>query len=158
MQRSQYIEGIRSRVRDTDNRLTGPADYDRALDTALRQLSHDRPLMADGALVAYAVNEDATADNVPLVYMDAVLDYAAYLLLTELAAYYAGNSDSTLPTADSVNHQTKDQRFSRLARICESRYYDRVGTSKAHNKHASAIANLASKRPRGIAYTDWLEA
>lgn len=157
MQRSQYIEGIRSRVRDTDNRLSDPADYSRALDTALRQLAHDRPLVVDGELVAYEVNEDATADNVPLVYMDAVLDYAAYLLLTELAAYYAGNSDSTIG-ADSVDRQSKEQRYSRLATVCENRYYTRVGVEKAHNKHASATANLASKRPRGLTFTDWMEA
>lgn len=156
MQRSAYIDGIKSRVRDTDNVLSDP-DYSRALDTALRQLAHDRPLVVDGALVAYVVTEDATADNVPLCYMDAVLDYAASLLLTELAAYYAGDSDSTI-NADSVDRQSKEQRYSRLATIYSDRYFERVSVSKSHNAHASATADLPRKRPRSIAFTDWLEA
>ena len=157
MQRSTYIDGIKSRVRDTDNVLINPDDYSRALDTALRQLAHDRPLVVDGALVAYAVTEDATADNVRLIYLDAVLDYAASLLLTELAAYYAGDSDSTI-NADSVDRQSKEQRYSRLAGVYTNRYFERVGVSKAHNTHASATADLPSKRPRNLTFTDWLEA
>ena len=156
MQRSAYIEGIKSRVRDTDNVLSDP-DYSRALDTSLRQLAHDRPLVVDGALVAYAVTEDASADNVPLCYMDAVLDYAAGLLLTELAAYYAGDSDSTI-NADSVDRQSKEQRYSRLATVYSGRYFERVSVSKAHNAHASATADLPRKRPRNLTFTDWLEA
>lgn len=157
MQLEQYIAGIKSRVRDTDNRLSDPSDYSRALDTALRQLTHDRPLMVESELVAYLVTEDATADNVPLAYMDAAMDYAAYLLLTELAAYYAGDTDSTI-SADSVDRQTKEHRYSRLAMVCENRYYTRVGVAKAHNKHASSTANLDSKRPRAAIFTNWLEA
>ena len=157
MQLEQYIAGIKSRVRDTDNRLSDPSGYSRALDTALRQLTHDRPLMVESELVAYLVTEDATADNVPLAYMDAAMDYAAYLLLTELAAYYAGDTDSTI-SADSVDRQTKEQRYSRLAMVCENRYYTRVGVAKAHNKHASSTANLDSKRPRAAIFTNWLEA
>jgi hypothetical protein len=157
MQRSVYIGGIKSRVRDTDNVLINPDDYSRALDTALRQLAHDRPLMVNGAQVAYAVTEDAVADNVPLLYMDAVLDYASSLLLTELAAYYAGDSDSTM-NADSVDRQSKEQRYSRLAKVYNGRYFERVGVTPVHNKHASATANLTSKRPRNLTFTDWLEA
>jgi hypothetical protein len=156
MQRSVYIGGIKSRVRDTDNVLINPDDYSRALDTALRQLAHDRPLMVDSAPIAYAVTEDAVADNVPLCYMDAVLDYAAGLLLTELAAYYAGDSDSTI-NADSVDRQSKEQRYSKMASVYSGRYFERVGVSKAHNTHASATADLPRKRPRNLTLTNWLE-
>ena len=156
MQRSAYIVGIKGRVRDTDQVLLDD-DYSRALDTALRQLTHDRPVWVDGVVTAYVVTEVAADDNVPLLYLDAVMDHAAGLLLTELAAHYAGDSDSTI-NADSVDRQTKEQRYARMARVYSGRYYDRVGVSKSHNAHASATANLTSKRPRNLTFTDWLEA
>ncbi len=88
---------------------------------------------------------DAMTDTIPPVNRDAVACYAAGLLCRELAAYYSGDSDSTIQ-ADTVDHQSQSMRFEKRGRELRQRYYESLGVNPKRNTAAGAVVDL-DRRP-----------
>lgn len=88
------------------------------------------PPLPVGALVRLTYTSDyvldATTDETPSLYIEAVAHYAAASLCRVLAGLYANTSDSTI-SADAVSYQSKSDQWRRLAKDYEARYYAAVG-------------------------------
>lgn len=69
---------------------------------------------------------NAVADTVPHAARHALASYAAGILCAELAAHYAGDSDSTIQ-ADSVDHRSKSQTWNTLANRLKGEYFKFLG-------------------------------
>ena len=94
---------------------------------------------------------DATRDTTPAGDREALASWAAALLLDQLAAWYAGGSDSTIQ-ADRVDHGSKSADFAARARALRKRYLDHLGIDRRRNAAAGAmvdfdIASSLGQRP-----------
>ena len=84
---------------------------------------------------------DALTDTIPAIHRDAVASYAAGLLCRELAAYYSGDSDSTI-AADTVDHGDQAMRWDKRGRELRQRYYESLGVNPRRNTAAGAVVDL----------------
>ncbi len=69
---------------------------------------------------------DAGADTVPIQDREAVANWAAALLLEQLATLYSGHRQPTI-NADSVDWQTKGRDFAARAKAKRQAYLDHLG-------------------------------
>lgn len=99
---------------------------------------------------AYTIKQqlDAGGDTIPVQDREAVAAYAAALLLDQLAAYFTGESASTMQ-ADTVDHATKGQEFAARARALRQRYFDHLGVDTRRNAAAGATAQLPRRDSLG---------
>lgn len=88
--------------------------------------------MGDTVRLTYTGAHVLTADasSVPTSLREGVECLAAARLLRQLAAFYAGSTDSTLQ-ADTVQHITQSGEYLRLAKDYEGRYRDAIGQGAA---------------------------
>lgn len=78
------------------------------------------------------------ANTIPDHYQDGLIELAASYLLTDLANYYAADSDASMD-ADSVDRSSKSQRYASRANVLKSNYSDFVKRFKAQaDWHCSA--------------------
>ena len=91
---------------------------------------------------------DATHDTVPDTDHEAVASYAAALLMDQMAALHAGDSDSTIQ-ADSVEHRSQAQEYASRARLYRARYSEMLGVDPKRLKPAGAVADLDLTDSRG---------
>lgn len=110
---------------------------------------------ADKLLLLDAVNVGATlrveytyahvlnggTDSIPPDDREAVCCWASSLLLDQLAAIFAGSTDSTIQ-ADAVEHGSKSAEYARRASANRKRYLNELGLDDKKNTAAGVAVNL----------------
>lgn len=91
---------------------------------------------------------DDAGDSVPIVDRDAVANWAAAMVLEELANLYAGNRQPTLD-ADSVDWQSKSRDFALRAKALRQLYFDHLGIDPKRTVAAGTVVNLDQTDSRG---------
>lgn len=89
--------------------------------------------------IAHLVN--GSGDSIPADDREPVACWAAALLLDQLAAKFAGASDSTLQ-ADAVEHGSKASEYARRAGSLRKRYLNELGLDDKKNVAAGTVVNL----------------
>lgn len=84
---------------------------------------------------------DATNDTIRADDREPVCALAAGLLLEQLAAYFAGSSDSSIQ-ADAVDRRSKSQEFAARANAMRKRYFDDLGIDLKRNVAAGVVVDL----------------
>ncbi len=144
MARAEYRALIAALVRD-DAGVVSEAQAADALDLAVLRYAVDRG-------VAGVLLTDAE-DTIPPADREAVCALAAALLLDQLAARHAGDTDSTIQ-ADAADRQALSDRYGRLAARWRKRYCELMGPGAAGGKRprpAGAVAAPPRRRLRGAA-------
>lgn len=111
----------------------------------------DSSLAADTTVITcYTVKHvvDAAGDSVPVIDRDAVANWAAAMVLEELANLYAGNRQPTLD-ADSVDWQSKSRDFGARAKALRQLYFDHLGIDPKRTVAAGTVVNLDQTDSRG---------
>lgn len=80
-------------------------------------------------------------DTIPADDREAVCCWAAALLLDQLAAHFAGSTDSTIQ-ADAVEHGSKAAEYARRAASLRKRYLNELGLDDKKNVAAGVVVNL----------------
>ena len=136
------------------------ADYQSRVDDLVRaqegNISDDqRDRAIDDAVTEYArhqthtrVRLTAVQDTIPAQDRGAICGYAAALLLQQLAAARAGDTDSTI-NADSVDHGAATDRYRRLAHQLRQRFYEHLGVTPDKPSPASAVVDIDLPSARG---------
>ena len=83
----------------------------------------------------------ATEDTIPLPHREPVACFAAASLCDQLAAFYAGGTDSSIQ-ADSVEQRSKAQEYALRAKGLRKRYHDELGIEDKHEIAAGVVVNL----------------
>jgi len=91
---------------------------------------------------------DAGVDTVPVKDREAVANWAAALLLDQLAAAHAGDRQPTIQ-ADSVDHASKSGDYGRRANACRKLYFDHLGIDPKRTVAAGAVTTLTPTDSRG---------
>ncbi len=120
MARAGYIALVEALVR-ADGCAVADGQRDDALALAVERYSADRPPGGGGT---HTLADDGT--SIPAPDREAVCAWAAALLLDQLAALHANDTDSTL-RADAVDRQSLSDRYARLARGHRKRYRELLG-------------------------------
>jgi hypothetical protein len=87
-------------------------------------------------------------DDVPLRDREPLANWAAALLLDQLATAFAGDRQATI-RADSVDHGSKSGDYGRRAAAARRFYLDRLGLDSKRQAPAGAVASLPSRRRFG---------
>lgn len=88
--------------------------------------------------VAHAL--DGTTDTIPIADREAVAQYAAAILLDQVAALTSGDSGSTIK-ADAVDHGASGPNYAERARTARKRYHDLLGIDPKRMKAASVTVH-----------------
>ena len=115
-----FIALIEALVRD-DAGVISNAERDDALALAVLRYGEDRPPADDSAH-----RLTAAEDTIPPGNREAVCAYAAAVLLEQLAARHAGDSEPAIQ-ADAVVRQSLSDRYLKLARAHRARYASLLG-------------------------------
>jgi hypothetical protein len=91
---------------------------------------------------------DDTTDTVPLRDREAVACWASALLLDELAAYYAGQRDTTIES-DRVDWGSKSRDYAERAKGLRKRYLDQLGIEDKRSSPAGTVVSFRDKDSRG---------
>lgn len=94
----------------------------------------------------YALTD--SVDEIALMLREPICRIAAANLFEQLAAVYAGDTDSTIQ-ADSVNHTTKSAEYARRARDLRKLGLDALGINNKRLVVASAVVNLDANNSLG---------
>lgn len=100
-------------------------------------------VIPDGAAVRVSYSAPHSADSVPAGHQEAVASYAAALLMDQMAALHAGDTDSTIQ-ADSVEHRSQAQEYAARARVYRARYSEILGIDPKRLRPAGAVVNLSA--------------
>lgn len=87
-------------------------------------------------------------DTIPAQDREAVANWAAALLLDELANAFSGHIEPTIQ-ADAVNHKNKGTEFGRRAATARQLYLDHLGIDPKRNVAAGAVVTIPSRNSRG---------
>lgn len=91
---------------------------------------------------------DGAGDTVPVVDRQAVAEYAASILLEQLAALYSGDRDSTIQ-ADSVDHASKARDYAMRAKSLRERYLAHLGVKLDGLAPAGTVVETRPKDSHG---------
>lgn len=91
---------------------------------------------------------NATTDTLPDAHHEAVVSYAAALLMDQLASLHSGDTDSTIQ-ADSVEHRSQAQEYASRARSYRARYAEILGIDPKRLRPAGTTVNLSQPDSRG---------
>ncbi len=86
----------------------------------------------------------AAEDTIPLQDREPAACWAAAILCDQLAAFYAGGTDSTIQ-ADSVQQEPKARQYAERAKGLRKRYHDELGIDDKRAEPAGVVVEL--KRP-----------
>ncbi|MEX2372410.1 MAG: hypothetical protein WD800_01280 [Dehalococcoidia bacterium] len=89
--------------------------------------------------IAHVLN--GSTDTIASGDLEAVSCWAAALLLDQLAAHFAGASDSTIQ-ADAVEHGSKSRDYAARAGSLRKRYLNELGLDDKKTVAAGAVVNL----------------
>jgi hypothetical protein len=122
--------------------------YD-GLDTTQLMLINALPSgqVARMSLTARHLLDDET-DTITGKDKEAVVNWAAGILLQQLANYYSGTGNSTIQ-ADTVDWQTRGAEFANRAKACRQFYFDQLGVDPKKNRAAGAVASFEGKLSSG---------
>lgn len=107
--------------------------------------------VADAAVrVAFTIKHTLSlaADTIPAAHREAVADWAAALLLDQLASRFSGDSASSIQ-ADVVDHTSKAAEFASRARNLRKQYHDSLGVDPKRSAPAGTVVNLDLVDSRG---------
>jgi len=115
-----------------------------------------RIMLADGIAggttvrIRFTIPHQVTdlVDTIPEQDREAVANWAAALLLDELANAFSGHSQPTIQ-ADSVNHQSKGRDYGRRAETSRQLYLDHLGIDPKRNVAAGAVVTIPSRNSLG---------
>ncbi|MGO1078334.1 hypothetical protein [Inquilinus sp. CA228] len=91
---------------------------------------------------------DDTTNTVPLRDREAVACWAAALLLDELAAYYAGQRDTTIES-DRVDWGSKSSDYAKRAAALRKRYMNHLGIEDKRSAPAGTVVTFRDQDSRG---------
>lgn len=84
---------------------------------------------------------DDLVDTVPSADHEAVANWAAAMLLDQLANAFAGDRQATIQ-ADSVDHQAKSRDYGARAKAHRQAYLDHIGVDTRRNVAAGAVVTI----------------
>lgn len=91
----------------------------------------------------------SSVDTIPVGDREPVACWAAAILCDELAAFYSGQSDSTIQ-ADSVQAGSRAQEFAKRAVSLRKRYENELGVNDRRNVAGGTVVNLDMKDSQGL--------
>ena len=91
---------------------------------------------------------DDVTDTIPLRDREAVACWASALLLDELAAYYAGQRDTTIES-DRVDWGSKSKDYAQRAKDLRKRYLDHLGIEDKRSAPAGTVVSFRDRDSRG---------
>lgn len=111
--------------------------------TATKILMLDPPAAAAPMRATYTIRHllDAVDDTIPIDDREAVGSYAGAILLDELAAFFSGETNSTI-AADAVEHGSKAENYAARARALRQKYLDQLGLDPKRNIAAGVVVAL----------------
>lgn len=95
---------------------------------------------------AHAVSD--TEDTTYPFHREGIACWAAAILLDQLAAFYAGQTDSTLQ-ADVVNRVSPAKAYAELAKQLRARYFKEIGVQEDKVSAAGTVVDLDLKNSLG---------
>ena len=119
-----------------------PSDTQIQLDAALAATAQVR------ATFTQRHSLDGTTDTVPPGDREAVSNWAAALLLDQLANLFSGDSDSTIQ-ADRVDQKSKATEFAERARAARRRYFNELGVDPKRKVAAGVVVDLDHQNSLG---------
>lgn len=93
---------------------------------------------------------DEAEDSIPRADREAVCNYAAALLLDQLAHRYSGSTDSTI-AADAVDRGSRGRDYASRAKALRERYYQEMGIDPKRNIAAGVVVDLDGRDSEGNA-------
>lgn len=84
---------------------------------------------------------DADNDTIPLKDREAVANWAASLMLQQLANHYSGAGSPTI-AADAVDWQSRGGEFARRAKESRQFYFDHIGVDPKKNRAAGVVVDF----------------
>jgi hypothetical protein len=87
-------------------------------------------------------------DTIPAADREAVCNWAAALILQQLATEYAGDRQSTIQ-ADSVDHATKSRDYAARAVVSRNLYYEHLGIDPKRTAPAGTVIDWDTRDSRG---------
>jgi stage V sporulation protein SpoVS len=111
--------------------------------TAIKLLLLDAVNVGASLRVEYTIAHvlNGTTDTIPPGDREAVCCWAAALLLDQLAAHFAGSTDSTIQ-ADAVEHGSKAREYAARAAALRRRYLNEMGLEDRSAAPAGVQINL----------------
>lgn len=111
--------------------------------TAIKILLLDAVAVGATLRVEYTIHQvlSGVTDTIPVEDREPVCCWSAALLLDQLAAKFAGTTDSTLQ-ADAIEHGSKAAEYARRAAALRKRYLNELGLDDKKNVAAGAVVNL----------------
>lgn len=97
-------------------------------------------------IVQHAISN--SVDTVPVVDREVVCCLAAASLSDQLAAFYSGQTDSTI-NADAVQHQSKAGEYASRAKSLRKRYLDELGVEAKKNVASGVVVSFPSGNSLG---------
>jgi len=91
---------------------------------------------------------DSTSDTIPVADREPVCCWAAAILCEQLAAFYSGNTDSSIQ-AQVVQSQTKSQEYATRAKSLRFRYLNELGIDDKRNVAAGVAVTMPELDSRG---------
>ncbi len=104
----------------------------------------DAPLQADAAVrLTFIVPHEVTdtVDSVPSADREAVANWAAAILLDQLANAFSGQRQATIQ-ADSVDHEYKSRDYGKRAQAHRQLYLDHLGVDNKRTIAAGAVVTV----------------
>ena len=135
-----YTSLVDALVRDDNDAITAP-QRDDAVGLAVLRYSQDRPRTGGEPHLL-----DAATDTISPGDREAVALWAAALLLDQLAARHAGDTDSTIG-ADGVDRHAQADRYRRLAKDHRARYAALLGLDRPPAAGVVAALDRGRRRP-----------
>lgn len=107
------------------------------------QLLDGVAVSANSVRVSFTIKHvvDAGADSIPLQHREPVACFAAASCCEQLAAFYAGGTDSTLQL-DNVDGRSKAQEYAARGKSLRKRYFDELGVEDKRSAPAGVVVNL----------------
>ncbi|MGD9638379.1 MAG: hypothetical protein AB7U85_04905 [Alphaproteobacteria bacterium] len=84
-----------------------------------------------------------TIDTITISDREAVANWAAALLLDQLANSFAGDTYSTIQ-ADTIDHANKSRDYGSRAKYCRSNYFNHLGIDNKRNAAAGTVVTIQS--------------
>jgi hypothetical protein len=111
--------------------------------TALQIMLADAIVASASVRLNYTVRHqvDAATDTIRADDREPVCAYAGSILLDQLAALFAGDSNTTIQ-ADNVDHNSKGREYAARASTLRQRYFDALGIDPARQVAAGVVVDL----------------
>lgn len=83
---------------------------------------------------------DEASDTIPLSDQEAIANYAAHILLNQLASAYTGTQKTTI-SSDSADHGSRNRDYAARAKDCRNLYLDHMGLNEKRTEAAGVVVD-----------------